>query len=73
MNILLSLIFLSMISNHAESMPNIVIILADDLGYGDIACYNPESKVPTPHIDALAKEGMLFKDAHAPSTVCTPT
>ncbi|MDP7250551.1 MAG: sulfatase-like hydrolase/transferase [Planctomycetota bacterium] len=62
-----------MISSHAESMPNIVVILADDLGYGDIACYNPESKVPTPHIDALAKEGMLFKDAHAPSTVCTPT
>jgi arylsulfatase A-like enzyme len=60
-------------SSQAEPPPNILIILADDLGYGDIACYNPESKVPTPHIDELAKEGMLFKDAHAPSTVCTPT
>ncbi|MBC8243162.1 MAG: sulfatase-like hydrolase/transferase [Verrucomicrobia bacterium] len=56
-----------------QAKPNIVIILADDLGYGDVACYNPESKVPTPNIDRLAKEGMRFTDAHAPSTVCTPT
>ncbi|MFP6738436.1 MAG: sulfatase-like hydrolase/transferase, partial [Planctomycetota bacterium] len=55
------------------SQPNIVFILADDLGYGDIACYNPESKIPTPNIDRLAREGMLFTDAHSPSTVCTPT
>ncbi|MDA0836251.1 MAG: arylsulfatase [Planctomycetota bacterium] len=73
MNLLLSLAFFAMPASQAESPPNILIILADDLGYGDIACYNPESKVPTPHIDALAREGMLFKDAHAPSTVCTPT
>lgn len=73
MNLLLSLAFFAMPASQAESRPNILIILADDLGYGDIACYNPESKVPTPHIDALAREGMLFKDAHAPSTVCTPT
>ena len=53
--------------------PNVVFILADDLGYGDIACYNPESKIPTPNLDRLAKEGMLFSDAHSPSTVCTPT
>jgi len=53
--------------------PNIVIILADDLGYGDLACYNPESEIPTPHIDQLAKSGMLFTDAHSPATVCTPT
>ncbi len=53
--------------------PNIVLILADDLGYGDVGCYNPESKVPTPHLDRLAREGMLFTDAHSPSTVCTPT
>jgi arylsulfatase A-like enzyme len=56
-----------------SSPPNIVFILADDLGYGDIACYNPESKIPTPNIDRLAREGMLFTDAHSPSTVCTPT
>lgn len=55
------------------SMPNIVLILADDLGYGDLRCYNGESKVPTPHLDRLAREGMRFTDAHSPATVCTPT
>lgn len=57
----------------ASSHPNIVYILADDLGYGDVSCYNPESKIPTPHVDRLAKEGMRFTDAHTPSAVCTPT
>ena len=56
-----------------QRLPNIVIILADDLGYGDLACYNDESKVPTPHLDRLASEGMRFTDAHSPSSVCTPT
>ena len=56
-----------------EQRPNILLILADDLGYGDVQCYNPESKIPTPHCNRLAKEGMLFTDAHSPSTVCTPT
>lgn len=53
--------------------PNILIILADDLGYGDVGCYNEETKVPTPHLDRMASEGMRFTDAHSPSTVCTPT
>lgn len=53
--------------------PNIVVILADDLGYGDLGCYNPESKIPTPHLDRLAREGLRFTDAHSPSAVCTPT
>jgi len=53
--------------------PNIVIILADDMGYGDPGCYNPDSKIPTPHIDQLAAQGMRFTDAHTPSSVCTPT
>ena len=53
--------------------PNIVVILADDLGYGDLRCYNPESKIPTPNLDRLATEGMRFTDAHAPDAVCTPT
>jgi len=53
--------------------PNIVIILADDLGYGDVGCYNPESKVPTPNLDRLARQGMRFTDAHSPSTVSTPS
>ncbi len=53
--------------------PNIVLILADDLGHGDLHCYNTEARVPTPSIDRLAREGMRFTDAHAPATVCTPS
>lgn len=53
--------------------PNIVIILADDLGIGDPGCYNAKSKIPTPELDRLATEGMRFTDAHSPSSVCTPT
>ena len=56
-----------------EDLPNIIFIMADDMGYGDVTCYNPESKIPTPNMDKLAKEGMLFTDAHTPSAVCTPT
>lgn len=57
----------------ADERPNIVLILADDLGYGDPGSYNPASKIPTPHMDRLAAEGMRFTDAHSPSAVCTPT
>ncbi|MCB1122576.1 MAG: sulfatase-like hydrolase/transferase, partial [Verrucomicrobiae bacterium] len=53
--------------------PNVIVILADDLGYGDLGCYNSDSKIPTPHCDRLAAEGMVFTDAHTPSSVCTPT
>lgn len=56
-----------------EQLPNIVFILADDMGYGDLACQNPDSKIPTPHLDKLAAEGIRFTDAHSPSAVCTPT
>jgi arylsulfatase A-like enzyme len=52
--------------------PNIVFIMADDMGYGDLGCYGA-TKIPTPHIDRLADDGMLFTDAHAPSAVCTPS
>ena len=55
------------------SPPNIVLILADDMGYGDATCYNAKSKNPTPHIDRLAREGMRFTDAHSPASVCVPT
>ena len=57
----------------AAEKPNIVYILADDLGYGDLGCYNKDSKIPTPNLDRLAKEGMRFTDAHAPSSVCSPS
>ena len=53
--------------------PNIVVILADDLGYGDVSCYNKQSRIPTPHIDRLAEQGIRFTDAHSPSSVCSPT
>lgn len=53
--------------------PNILLILADDLGYGDVGCYNAASRIPTPNLDALAAQGLRFTDAHSPSTVCTPT
>lgn len=54
--------------------PNIVYMLCDDLGYGDVRCLNPErGKIGTPHIDRLASQGMAFTDAHAGSSVCTPT
>ena len=63
----------SSFSLAGNDKPNIVFILADDLGYGDVGCYNPQSRVPTPSLDRLAAEGMRFTDAHSPSTVCTPT
>jgi arylsulfatase A len=53
--------------------PNIIFIMADDMGYGDAGCYNTNSKIPTPNIDRLATEGMRFTDAHAPAAVCVPT
>jgi len=53
--------------------PNIVIILADDMGYGDIRALNPDSTIPTPNLDRLAAAGMTFTDGHSPSAVCTPT
>ena len=58
---------------RGQPPPNILLILADDLGYGDVRCYNEQSKVATPHLDRLAREGMRFTDAHSPCTVCTPT
>ena len=53
--------------------PNILIILADDMGYGDPRCYNPHSKIATPNIDRLAREGLRFTDAHAPGPLCHPS
>lgn len=53
--------------------PNILVILADDMGYGDPGCFNPRSRIATPHIDRLAREGMRFTDAHAPGPLCHPS
>lgn len=61
-------------NNTSASRPNIVVIYADDMGYGDVQCYNPDrGKIPTPHMDQIASQGMRFVDAHASSAVCTPS
>jgi len=59
--------------NRCRDKPNIVFIMADDLGYGDLGCYNKDSKISTPNIDRLATQGVSFTDAHSPSAVCSPT
>lgn len=55
------------------SNPNIIFIMADDMGYGDVQVLNESSTIPTPHLNRLANEGMTFSNAHSPSAVCTPT
>jgi len=54
----------------AAKNPNIVVIFVDDMGYGDAKCFNPRSQIDTPHIDSLARDGMMFSDAHAPGPLC---
>ncbi len=58
---------------QAADRPNIVILYADDMGFGDLGANNPASKIPTPHLDKLASEGMRFTDAHSSSGICTPS
>ncbi len=67
---LLALVAVGQIHAAQASNPNVVIILVDDMGYGDASCFNPESKIPTPHINRLADEGLRFRDAHAPGPLC---
>ena len=61
------------VAADAPRRPNVVVILADDLGYGDVRALNPAGKIATPHLDRLASQGMAFTDAHSPSAVCSPT
>ncbi|NPA37526.1 MAG: arylsulfatase [Chlorobi bacterium] len=56
-----------------QKQPNIIYVLADDLGYGDVACFNDSSKIRTPNLDKMASEGLRFTDMHTSSSVCTPT
>ncbi len=74
-HILLFVLLLGVGASHAASAnrPNIVILYADDMGYGDLAIQNPESKIRTPHLDQLAREGLRFTDAHSSSGICTPS
>ncbi len=67
-----SILLLSGTWAHAAP-PNIVILYADDMGWGDLGAQNPESKIPTPHLDRLAAQGTRFTDAHSSSGVCTPS
>ena len=62
-----------LVTNCHAKLPNIVVVLADDMGYGDVQALNDQSQIPTPNLNRLAKEGMTFTDAHSPSAVCTPT
>ena len=74
--LVLALIFLRNNKRRQDlpgAFPNIIFILADDMGYGDIGALNPDSKIPTPNMDRIAREGMHFTDAHSYSGVCTPT
>jgi len=69
----LAFFLVSPLFSAEKAKPNIVVILADDMGYGDVHALNPQSKIPTPNIDNLVKQGMTFLDSHSPSAVCTPT
>jgi len=60
-------------ANAGQRPPNIVFILADDLGYGDLILLNAQSRIRTPNLERMATEGAVFTDAHSPSAVCTPT
>lgn len=60
-------------SKDATSQPNIIVIYADDLGFGDLSCYNSECAYKTPRLDKMAAEGIRFTDAHSPSTICSPS
>jgi arylsulfatase A-like enzyme len=72
-----TLVWLPIQSSAATPKPNIVLILTDDLGYGDLGCYGEgegrtHGRIPTPHLDKLAREGMRFTDAHTAAAICTP-
>ena len=57
----------------SDDLPNIIFVMADDMGYGDLSCLNENSKIHTPNMDRIANEGIIFTDAHTPSAVSTPT
>ena len=73
--LLLPFLFLSCCDSKEikQKMPNVLFVYVDDLGYGDPGCFNKNSKIPTPNIDKLASEGLVFTDAHAPASICGPS
>src|SRR5882762_5982072 len=70
----LAIVFVGPLSTYAQpaKKPNIIFILADDLGYGDLGCYG-QKKIKTPNLDRMAGQGMRFTQAYAGSTVCAPS
>ena len=60
-------------NSAADDKPNVILVMADDLGIGDISPTNPNCKIATPYLQQLADEGLTFFDAHTTSSVCTPT
>lgn len=73
LSLLALLIIITGCSNLKKTPPNIIIIYADDMGFGDLNCQNPDSRIPTPNLDQLAAEGMRFTDAHSSSGICSPS
>jgi arylsulfatase A len=71
--LLLAVVGFSSRNSPASDRPNILILYADDLGFGDLGCYHPDSKIPTPNLDQLAASGMRFLDGHSSSGICTPS
>jgi arylsulfatase A len=71
--LLMMVVFGNLSAAEVVSKPNIIYVLCDDLGYGDVKCLNPQGKIATPHMDALAAKGMIFTDVHSSSSVCSPT
>ncbi|MGC6432026.1 MAG: sulfatase family protein [Jejuia sp.] len=69
----ITLLILYLFTNVNAQNPNIVVVFADDLGYGDVSCLNKDSKIQTPYMDQVAKNGITFTDAHTSSAVCTPS
>jgi arylsulfatase A-like enzyme len=73
MTLLFYVLFLGAGAHAQSSQPNIVFILTDDLGYGDVSYLYPASKIITPNMDQLAAKGVWLSDAHSPSAICSPT
>ena len=71
--LMLSAVIITRAEGPAKVRPNVIVILADDLGVGDVSCLNPRSAWKTPGIDRIAREGRRFTDAHSASGVCTPS
>jgi arylsulfatase A len=72
--LLASVLSLISFASHAQSLvPNILYILTDDLGYGDIGALNPQNKIKTPQLDKLISQSTTFTEAHSSSAVCTPS